>query len=310
MEKEKQIIGKYQNGNYEVLLFTDGSKIRYMEEFKEFKPEFPESIDVNFTEKCNQKCPYCYLGCMTTGKHSDILEQEWINTLKPYTEIAINGNDMDHPDLRFFLLKMKKQNVIVNLTVNQNQFINNFELINFLSKEGLIQGLGISLISYNQQLENKINEYNKPENIVFHIINGLFDKEELDKIKGKNYKILILGYKSVNRGVIYEIAYSNRIFDNEDWLKKYLKENINKTNDFQTISFDNLALEQLDIKSIVDPISWSLYYMGDDGKYSMYIDAVNHKFAKNSTSKERKIIDENNNDILIMFKTINNENTD
>ena len=132
MEKEKRILGKYQNGNYEVLLFTDGSKIRYMEEFKEFKPEFPESIDVNFTEKCNQKCPYCYLGCMTTGKHSDILEQEWINTLKPYTEIAINGNDMDHPDLRFFLLKMKKQNVIVNLTVNQNQFINNFELINSL----------------------------------------------------------------------------------------------------------------------------------------------------------------------------------
>jgi fatty acid-binding protein DegV len=53
-----------------------------------------------------------------------------------------------------------------------------------------------------------------------------------------------------------------------------------------------------------------IIYMGDDGKYSMYIDAVNHKFAKNSTSKERSIIDENNNDILIMFKTINNENTD
>ena len=115
---------------------------------------------------------------------------------------------------------------------------------------------------------------------------------------------------AANRGIIYEIAYSDMIFSNEDWLKEYLKENINKTNDFQTISFDNLALEQLDIKSIVDPVSWSLYYMGDDGKYSMYIDAVNHKIAKNSTSKERRIIDENNNDILIMFKTINNENTD
>ena len=32
---------------------------------------------------------------------------------------------------------------------------------------------------------------------------------------------------------------------------------------------------------------WKNFYMGDDGRYTMYLDLVNKKYAQSSTSKER-----------------------
>lgn len=56
---------------------------------------------------------------------------------------------------------------------------------------------------------------------------------------------------------------------------------------FKVLSFDNLALEQLNIKKYVSPEDWKAHYMGDDGSFTMYIDLVKEEFAKNSTSVDR-----------------------
>ena len=50
---------------------------------------------------------------------------------------------------------------------------------------------------------------------------------------------------------------------------------------FKVLSFDNLALEQLNIKKYVSPEDWKTHYMGDDGSFTMYIDLVKEEFAKN-----------------------------
>ena len=52
------------------------------------------------------------------------------------------------------------------------------------------------------------------------------------------------------------------------------------------MSFDCLAVEQLDIQSQVDEETWKSNYMGDDGKFTMYVDLVNCMFAKSSTEDE------------------------
>ena len=56
---------------------------------------------------------------------------------------------------------------------------------------------------------------------------------------------------------------------------------------FEVLSFDNLAINQLDVKRIVPVEKWDEFYMGDDGGFTFYIDMVKGEFAKNSLSDER-----------------------
>jgi 5,10-methylene-tetrahydrofolate dehydrogenase/methenyl tetrahydrofolate cyclohydrolase len=56
---------------------------------------------------------------------------------------------------------------------------------------------------------------------------------------------------------------------------------------FSVVSFDNLALTQLNVKSLMSKEKWEEFYMGDDGAATMYVDMVKREFAKSSTSTER-----------------------
>jgi hypothetical protein len=55
-----------------------------------------------------------------------------------------------------------------------------------------------------------------------------------------------------------------------------------------TISFDNLAIEQLKVKRLFTYEGWNKFYMGDDFCFTMYIDAVNQQYAPTSRSNERE----------------------
>lgn len=46
------IIANYDNGNYRVTLFNDGTKIRY-NQLDNLTPAFAESMDINITNKCD-----------------------------------------------------------------------------------------------------------------------------------------------------------------------------------------------------------------------------------------------------------------
>jgi hypothetical protein len=71
-------------------------------------------------------------------------------------------------------------------------------------------------------------------------------------------------------------------------LKHYLKNLIESTQtDLKSLGFDNLAIEQLGIKGMVDGEKWKGIYLGDEGTCSMYIDAVKGEFARTSRSPER-----------------------
>ena len=76
----------------------------------------------------------------------------------------------------------------------------------------------------------------------------------------------------------------NTIINNQRWLDNALPEIVNQ---FDAVSFDNLAIEQLNVKQLMSEEEWNEFYMGDDGQYTMYIDMVNRKFAKNSIAETR-----------------------
>lgn len=296
-----KVIGKYKNGNYLVTIFDDGTKVRE-NDLDNLTPAFAENCDVKFTHKCSQNCPFCYEGCTKDGEHSDILSQSWIYKMHPHTELAINGNDLDHPDLDKFLEIMKEQKVIVNITVNQNQFLGNWEKLALWEMKGLIHGVGVSLINYTKHLDDGIKNFPNKQNIVIHTINGILSKNDIDLMKNKGLKILILGYKSVRRGKVYEDGINkNKILENKDYLYNNMK-NLFKW--FEVISYDNLAIEQLEINRFLTKEQWSEFYMGDDGQYTYYIDAVAKTFAKNSVISERENFPINDMNVDEMFQFI------
>lgn len=293
-------LGKYQNGNYTVKIFEDGTKIRELEAGN-FNPEFAENIDLKITNRCTgANCPFCHEGSGPCGKHSDILNEKFIHTLKPYQEIAVGGgNIFEHPDLFSFLHLLKSKNVIANITVNQKHFEDKQELIEQLVNEKLIYGLGVSLVNPNEKFIHLIRKY---PNAVVHIINGLLTKEDMESLADNDLKILILGYKTIRRGELYLKQEMDTIQRQKKWLYQNLKYYFEK---FNTISFDNLAIEQLDVKRFLSEEEWNQFYMGDDASFTYYIDAVERKFAKSSTAPFQERFDLED-DVVEMFQKIKN----
>ena len=275
-----RLLGVYKNGNYTVKLLTDGTKIRETEE-DEFIPAFAENCDVKITDKCDGGCPFCYEGCTPNGRHGNILNQKFLDTLNPYTEMAINGNDLTHPDLIPFLEKLHEKKVIANMTVNQIHFERCQDMIRDLVDRRLIFGLGISLKNTTEEFIELVKQY---PNAVIHTINGILSPSDVEMLSNHNLKMLILGYKQLRRGVDWYDTDHENIIVKQMWLRENLESILSK---FNVVSFDNLAITQLDVKRLMSDEEWEEFYMGDDGNYTFYIDLVDEQFGKNSLATER-----------------------
>ena len=272
-----KLIGSYTNGNSRVRIYDDGTKIRETDD-DEFNEVFPENIDLKITNRCDMGCPMCHENSYEKGAHGDI-NAKFIETLRPYTECALGGgNVLSHPDFITLLKKLKEQKVIANITLNQVHFMSNLDLIRELVNQDLIRGIGVSLTDPTDEFIKTIQTF---KNAVIHVINGVVTYGQLERLADKDLKLLILGYKDFRRGVDYKQAAENYIKANQINLKVYLKSFIPR---FKVVSFDNLAIEQLDVRSLMSEEKWNEFYMGDDGCHTMYIDLVTGTFAKNSVA--------------------------
>ena len=291
-----KLLGKYKNGNYNVIIFDDGTKVR-KNDLDFFDPEYPESMDIKITDMCDRGCPFCHENSTPSGKHGDIMNLKFIDTLMPYTELAIGGgNPLEHPQLVEFLEKCKKLKLIPSMTVNQVHFIKDFDKIKYLVDNKLIYGLGISLVSVNDSFIEKVKQF---DNAVIHVINGVQPLSDLQKLYDNNLKILILGYKEFRRGKDF---YSEKVEEGKTDLYNELAKFVKH---FKVVSFDNLALKQLNPRRLVSQEEWDNWFMGDDGQFTMYVDCVNELFAQSSTApfEKRYTIKDNIKD---MFDVIRN----
>ena len=107
-------------------------------------------------------------------------------------------------------------------------------------------------------------------------------------LSDNDLKMLILGYKHLRRGNEWYIEDHENIVSKQMWLKENLADIINH---FKVVSFDNLAIEQLDVQRLMSKEEWDEFYMGDDGTMTYYIDMVERKFAKSSTASFDKRYD-------------------
>lgn len=273
------MIRKYQNGNTTVTIYEDGTKIREFDDVPEIY--FPESLDVKITNYCDLGCKYCHENSTIKGKHADLEKLKAVLVSLPAgVELAIGGgNPLDHPNLIDFLIWCQEKGLICNITVNQRHLKKHLATLETLIEEKLIYGLGISIVNnYYKEIEYLKTLTN---NIVYHIIAGVNDISELDSLNSiGNCKVLILGYKNFGRGVDY---YSEEVDKNIELWQKQLPLYLGKF----SISFDNLALEQLNVQSMISENIWNSFYMGDDFSFTMYIDAVKQEYSPTSKSLDR-----------------------
>ena len=273
-----ELLGRYINGNTRNYIYSDGTRVCETDD-EEFKFAYARNMDIKICDRCNMICGFCHEGSTTDGKLGDIMNEKFIDTLHPYQEVALGGgNILEHPDLISFLRKLKELKVITNITLNQIHFEQNIKLVDMMFMEKLIYGLGVSLVNPTKEFIEKVKKY---PNIVIHVINGVLSPKDVYALENNNLKLLILGYKHLRRGNEYYESEMADIKSKQHWLYDNLEFMLKK---FKVVSFDNLAIEQLDVKRLLSNEEWKEFYQGNDGSSTYYIDMVERKFARSSTA--------------------------
>jgi organic radical activating enzyme len=274
------LLSEFKNGSYQVTLFEDGTKIREQVGKENLIP-YPETIDIKITDYCDMGCPWCHEKSTKAGVHGDLEELKnqlsWLEGLP--IELAIGGgNPLSHPELTDFLMWASNKGFLCNLTVNEGHLIPFMSFLEDLVNTKLIRGLGISVNpKLNKDALVKISSLST--DLVLHFITGVHTYEQVKEVTDllKFPKILFLGYKNFGFGEGYLLGNVSSIKDKIQKLKVRLVEFIKPS---YILSFDNLALEQLEPQRFLwDP---SVFYMGDEFTFSMYIDVVEQQSAPTS----------------------------
>ena len=282
----------YINGNCKVTLLEDGTKIREFED--DPKPIFPESIDLKITNYCDAGCRFCHEMSTKSGDHGSLNKVlELLRQLPSGVEIAIGGgNPISHPEFENFIISLSGIGLVPNVTINEFH-INRVPIpIRESFTWKYIGGIGISWCKGNFPIGWLLQR-----GVIVHLIAGVHKVELLEALQ--SYKVLVLGYKQFGFGRKF---YSKEVEDNLKQWQWYIHKYINK----QHLSFDNLAIEQLDIFRFLSNNEQSSLYMGNDGQFTMYIDAVKGEFSKSSTSQKRYKLGEFS-DIKDIFRVIRSE---
>ncbi len=294
------------NGNAQVILFSDGTRIINKLNDEPLNFETPLSLDIKLTNKCNNNCAFCYEGSSKNGETGN-LDYNFMESLPSCCEYNIGGGNICDVQALFATLlnAIKKAGGICNTTINLSDFIEHAASFNGLQKLELLHGLGVSYnkeYAFDEMFESQIKSYWTNNNIM-HVINGLVNYDDLKLIKDAGVdKILVLGMKNFGRGKTYLASHNKEILDNSKTLSTWLHEI-----HFDIVSYDNLALTQLGLKDKVEASTWDAFYQGEDGTISFYIDLVEGKFAKNSIVPIGKRYNIGDLSIKEMFSIIKNE---
>ena len=276
---------KYTNGNASIWLdLHDGTRIIEYPDNEQLTLKTPLNIDIRVSTQCpygyntvTQKstCAFCHESALVKGQecHYGILQQILIDAKLPKgTEIALGVNEVT-PDLIQFVKNLWKLGLIVNITMNE-RYITEFGDTGLLELKPYIFGLGISYRSLQGclSLPDWIADY---PHTVIHVINGIDDFEDVKELSVKYHKLLVLGEKDFgfNRGKV-----NLDTPEHKQW-----KSNIMQlTKIFDIVSFDNLGLQQLEIRGKITDEEYKSFYQGE---HSMYINAVEQYFAPSSRTR-------------------------
>jgi hypothetical protein len=287
------LLAAYQTGNVRVKIFSDGTKLRTYPSEQKPKPLLPESIDLKITNSCGLSCFYCHESSSFDGSHANVETiNHFINQMLPGTEVAIGGgNPLIHPELEQIIKTMTERRIIPNITINAGHLTGIVvQKIKLLRTMG-IKGVGLT---YHYNCNGGKIMAAHDDNTVIHVVLGIHKlasiRKFLEECRPESLKLLLLGFKHYGRATGLDEYHKSQIHLEILRWRYFLRSIVTQYKCH--VSFDNLAIKQLQLKTRILPEVWKVQYMGDDGQHTMYIDAVKNQFAVNSTSERFNTTDQ------------------
>lgn len=276
---------KYRNGNASVWLdLLDGTRIIEYPDNEPLTLDTPLNIDIRVSTQCpygynvkTQKstCAFCHESALVNGQECDysVLQQVLTDAKLPRgTEIALGVNEITD-NLTQFIKNLWKLGLVVNITMNE-RYILQYGDTRLKEMMPYVFGLGISYRSLQGclSLPDWIADY---PHTVIHVINGIDNFDYVKELGVKYRKLLILGEKDFgfNRG---------KVDLNTPQHKQWKSNVMQLTEIFDIVSFDNLGLQQLEIRGKITDEEYKSFYQGE---HSMYINAVEQYFAPSSRTR-------------------------
>lgn len=268
-----------------VTLFSrkDGTKIRFALGNYE-KASRPELVDIKITDFCPAMCAFCYQGSTLQGRHGSMENMETIvrrlADAKVF-EVALGGGEpLYHPEVVTILQMFHDAGVVPNFTTKFPALVRK----NWGQIGHLIGGFAYSAENEGQvqMAARTLKGYVPDEKVSLHYVMGLGDKEHfkdyMRAASNANYRVTLLGYKTVGRG-------KDVIPHPYDWWIDAVNELVKEGN-CPTLSIDTPLAEQYDGKM---PIP-SFMYHTREGAFSMYIDAVSMEMGASSFEQKPSLV--------------------
>jgi hypothetical protein len=264
-------------GNRVVLSFKDNPA--------PFKPESPMLVDMKITDFCSMGCEYCYQGSTNNGKHmSDVFGYAHRLKEAKVFEVALGGGEpTEFTNFDKLVELLHEHGISVNFTTKKVDWLYQPYTRKLLSEIGAFAysvdpNTKIPLLD---SICKKVRSFNfSSTKFTIQVIPALFNdsaklKEVLTWAYQNSVRVTLLGYKSTGRGKLF-IENSNLLENEKDWVSL-----LNSMKNVPRLSIDTTLANRYQKKLTELSIPKWLYHV-EEGKYSMYIDAVENKYGPSS----------------------------
>jgi hypothetical protein len=272
---------------------NDGTKIRMSFDGKPnvTKAYAPELVDIKINDYCPFACKFCYQDSTKDKGHSDT--NYWylarvFRELKVF-EVALGGGEPTlHPNFLGILQDFRKEGIVPNFTTKNLKWLRDpQEFVPILENAGCfafsadtapqIKELG-TLLDYNKISRGRANIQ-----IVMGTMGQWGFKQIVRECYQQHFKLTLLGFKDIGRGAGFTP-------EKYDWwldtIKKQQKTGI------PSICIDTALALQYE-KQILDAGIPSYMFHTQEGKFSMYFDAMKGMIGPSSYCKENEMVEWN-----------------
>lgn len=283
----KLVARKDPKGFWTVFDRGSGSKVRFTfanpTANKEVtKSTAPELVDLKITDQCPFGCAFCYQGSTHAGKHADhnvISQLAYTLGQMHVFEVALGGGEPTlHPKFVEILTSFKHYGVIPNFTTKSLAWLRDPAVW-----PKIIESIGGFAFSVEKAEDVKklatlldLNGIDTNKASVQHVMGtgNLYDLEQIIRTCAEhNLRITLLGYKLTGRGESFKPQ------DYKGWLDVVKKIQADKV--YFTLGIDTALAKQSGASLAKAKIPTRLYET-EEGKFSMYFDAVDMKMGPSS----------------------------
>lgn len=275
---------------------STGNRITFsfVENPSPFSPQTPLLVDMKITNFCSHGCAYCYQGSTTKGTHMNkekIFSYTSLLSRGKVFEVALGGGEpTQYPIFDQLVKHLSSEKIVVNFTTKSVDWLENERMAN-----EIIPHIGGFAFSVDEQTIDKVDRIYDifkyrgydVKKFTVQIIPAIHTQYSLEKIlkwcHERGIRATLLGYKNTNRGQKFKDVIIKKQwgeFFPEEKTFEVLKK-LQKQYQLGPISIDTtLAAKIVDQLKQNEIPEW-LYHI-HEGKYSMYIDAVEDKFGPSS----------------------------